>query len=325
MEKHTLTVFKSSAIHNLRIQEVSCKGEGIMLPQNIMEAINLKNYQEVIITHIGAGSWKNRIHTFVISGAENSPVVVRGSLSKFLNKGDLTCLIAEAYNDSMMMKRYHDNLLPILDYGFDPQKNYDNTAGTLDLQYNDTTVKNVEIGGVDFKRAIEERRDINRKFLKSLALNLKVNKTHPDCLQGSAELPESVLKACGIERYKSVSVYNKDAGGSADTYAVPMPEGVVMTTGAMASFASIGQTVAVAAYVIDRETPDITIIETDGNKVVGCERGEDMKIISKPTKTIAVTMCGSNHGSSHQSYTMLVSRNTTVGKDETKKEMKKAV
>ena len=42
-------------------------------------------------------------------------------------------------------------------------------------------------------------------------------------------------------------------GGIADTYAVPMPEGVVMTTGAMASFANIGEKVSVASYIMSKE------------------------------------------------------------------------
>ena len=50
-------------------------------------------------------------------------------------------------------------------------------------------------------------------FLEAIVTNLQVTKTHPDCLQGSAELPKSVMDKIGISQYKSVSclLYTSDA------------------------------------------------------------------------------------------------------------------
>ena len=74
------------------------------------------------------------------------------------------------------------------------------------------------------------------------------------------------MEKAGLYEYKSVSVYNSTLGGVADTYSVPMPEGVVMTTGAMASFASIGNNVNVVGFVLSHEPVKATVVYTDGVK-----------------------------------------------------------
>lgn len=93
---------------------------------------------------------------------------------------------------------------------------------------------------------------------------MRINKTHPDCLHGSAEIPQSMLDAVGIRQYQSVSVYNTSVGGVADTYAVAMPEGTIMTTGAMASFAKLNDYVNVAAFDVTDCVIKPRICYTDG-------------------------------------------------------------
>ena len=76
--------FKCSAIHNLRITKVNSGeklNEGIVIPKKILSKTNLFPGEEVIITKIGAGNWKNRIKTFIIEGKDDE-VEIRGSLTK---------------------------------------------------------------------------------------------------------------------------------------------------------------------------------------------------------------------------------------------------
>ena len=62
--------YKCSAIHNLIITKKSEQvsesnfNEGIVIPKNIMEKADIFDGEEIIITKIGAGSWKNRLRTF---------------------------------------------------------------------------------------------------------------------------------------------------------------------------------------------------------------------------------------------------------------------
>lgn len=261
--------FKCSAVHNLLITKVNEKeklNEGILIPSGILEKTDMFDGQEVIITKIGAGNWKNRIKTFIIENKKNNDVEIRGSLAKFLEKGDLTCLITECYMDEATFKDYQNDKYAIFDLGFDPKTNKDNTESTLDLQFSSHKEKNVQMDSKLFKDQVKKRKKILKVFAQSIVIGLKINKTHPDCLQGSAELPRSVMEKAGLYEYKSVSVYNSTLGGVADTYSVPMPEGVVMTTGAMASFASIGNNVNVVGYVLSHEPVKATVVYTDGEK-----------------------------------------------------------
>ena len=262
--------FKCSAIHNLVITDVSTDeklNEGLLIPSSILKKTNMFDGQEVIITKIGAGNWKNRIKTFVIENKESEKVEIRGSLSHFLSKGDLTCLIAECYMDEKTFNDYQNDKYAIFDLGFDPKNNTDNSESTLDLQFASHKEKNVSINSTLFKKQVNARKKLLKVFAQSIIIGLKINKTHPDCLQGSAELPRSVMEKAGLYEYKSVSVYNSTLGGVADTYSVPMPEGVVMTTGAMASFAKKGNNVNVVGYVLSESTIPQTIVYTDGSKV----------------------------------------------------------
>lgn len=255
--------YKCSAIHNLLITKKSefvegnAINEGIVIPRDIMRKVDIFNGEEVIITKIGAGSWKNRIRTFIIEGDENCDVEVRGSLTKFLDVGDLTCLITEMYLDDAQLSMYEENKIPIFDLGFDPLTNKDNSKSSLDIQYLGNKIKNVKQTDAIFNKSKEIRSNIYKVFLNSIVTNLQVTKTHPDCLQGSAELPKSIMDKVMIAQYKSVSVYNSTKGGVADTYAVPMPEGIVMTTGAMASFAQVGEHVSVASYIMSKKEVEL--------------------------------------------------------------------
>lgn len=262
--------FKCSAIHNLIITKVNTSeklNEGILIPSVILEKTNLFNGQEIIITKIGAGSWKNRLKTFIIENTENNDVEVRGSIAeKFLNVGDLTCIIAECYLDEKKFDDYKNGEYAIFDLGFDPTTNKNNKESTLDLQFYDHKEKNVLVGSELFEDQVKKRKKLLKVFAESIVIGLKINKTHPDCLQGSAELPKSVMEKSGLYEYKSVSVYNSSVGGVADTYSVPMPEGVVMTTGAMASFAKMGENVNVVGYVLSEGPVEQKIVYTDGTK-----------------------------------------------------------
>lgn len=263
--------FKRSAIHNLIITDsktVFKEGEiceGIVIPKNILDKSDILPWEQIIVTKIDGDNWVNRLKTFVIEGENNGKVEVRGSLAKFLKKGDLTCLITRTLLNKDELNLYSKNKASIFDLGFDPDKNKDNLIeSTLDIENGDHKIKNVS----NYKDFVKERKSWNRIILSSLILNLKINKTHPDCLQGSAELPREIMKKGGVSRYQSVSVYNSSKGGIADTYAVPMPPGVVMTTGAMAKFAKKGEKVNVATYVVDSKLSKPNIVFTEGSKLI---------------------------------------------------------
>ncbi|MBI5622073.1 aspartate 1-decarboxylase [Candidatus Falkowbacteria bacterium] len=261
-------IFKRSAIHNLVI--TNCRNtfkrgeivEGLVIPKNILRKSDILPWEQVIVTKINGNNWINRIKTFVIEGENNGKVEARGSLAKFLKKGDLTCLITRTLLNEKEVVLFK---FPIFDLGFDPDKNKDNTIeNRLDIEYGNKKIRGVK----DFKTLVGDRKEIKHFFLSSLILGLKINKTHPDCLQGSAELPGNIMTKASVEKYQSVSVYNSSKGGVADTYAVPMPPKVVMTTGAMAQFAKKGEIVNVATYVIGIKGVVPVIISTNGSEVI---------------------------------------------------------
>jgi aspartate 1-decarboxylase len=264
-------IFKRSAVHNLVI--TNCRNtfkqgeiaEGLVIPKDILRKSDILPWEQVIVTKINGNNWINRIKTFVIEGEDNGKVEARGSLSKFLKKGDLTCLITRTLLSEKEVALYKRNKFPIFDLGFDPDKNTDNLIeGRLDIEYGNKKIRDVK----NFKDLVKDRKEIKRFFLSSLILNLKINKTHPDCLQGSAELPGNIMTKAGVEKYQSVSVYNSSKGGVADTYAIPMPPKIVMTTGAMASFAKKGEIVNVATFVVGTKRIVPVIISTNGMEVV---------------------------------------------------------
>jgi len=264
-------IFKRSAIHNLVI--TNCRNtfkqdeitEGLVIPKGILRKSDILPWEQVIVTKINGNNWVNRIKTFIIEGEDDGRVEARGSLSKFLKKGDLTCLITRTLLNEKEVALYKQNKFPIFDLGFDPDKNKDNIIESrLDIEYVNKKIKDVK----DFKILVRDRKEIKRFFLSSLILGLKINKTHPDCLQGSVELPGNIMTKASVEKYQSVSVYNSSKGGVADTYAVPMPPKVVMTTGAMAQFAKRGEIVNVATYVIGAKGVAPVIISTNGLEAI---------------------------------------------------------
>lgn len=262
-----LTSMKMSAIHNLKIQ--CCENEqreGIILPPQIMKSADLQCYQQVIITRISGDSFCNRIRSFVIEGEEGCCVTACGSISKFLKVGDLTCIIGETSATNEDIENFNKDRWPIFDVGFNAETNVDNTEFFIELQY--ASKKYITSDKEVLETAANSRNGLARTILASLIIGMKINKTHPDCLHGSAEIPKSVLHKANVKQYKSVCVYNSSIGGEADTYAVEMPEGIVMTTGAMASFASIGNYVNIAAFVISDKVLNPTICITDGIEVV---------------------------------------------------------
>jgi len=264
-------IFKRSAIHNLVI--TNCRNtfkqdeiaEGLVIPKGILRKSDILPWEQVIVTKINGNNWINRIKTFVIEGEDNGKVEARGSLSKFLEKGDLTCLITRTLLNEKEVALYKQNKFPIFDLGFDPDKNKDNLIESrLDIEYGNKKIRDVK----DSETLARDRKEIKRLFISSLILGLKINKTHPDCLQGSAELPGNIMTKASVEKYQSVSVYNSSKGGVADTYAVPMPPKVVMTTGAMAQFAKKGEIVNVATYEIGTKSVAPVIISTNGTEAV---------------------------------------------------------
>jgi len=264
--------FKRSAIHNLLITDCYKRlssdevGEGIVIPKNILEKSDIVPWEQIILTKIKGDNWKNRIKTFVIPGEENGGVEARGSISSFLRPGDLVCIISRTILDCNEVNLYRQNLFPIFDLGFDPFLNKNNLiTPRLDVEYFDRKEKDVKI----YKNLIQKRNKFKRIYLQSLILGLKVNKTNPDCLQGSAELPGLIMEKAEIQKFQSVTVYNFSKGGAADTYAVPMPPGVVMTTGAMARLAKVGETVSVATYTIGDKFISPKIVFTDGSAFSG--------------------------------------------------------
>jgi len=264
-------IFKRSAIHNLVI--TNCRStfkrdeiaEGLVIPKNILRKSDILPWEQVIVTKINGNNWINRIKTFIIEGEDEGRVETRGSLSKFLKEGDLTCLITRTLLNEKEVALYKQNKFPIFDLGFDPDKNKDNLIESrLDIEYGNKKIRGVK----DFKTLAKDRKEIKRLFISSLILGLKINKTHPDCLQGSAELPGNIMTKASVEKYQSVSVYNSSKGGVADTYAVPMPPKIVMTTGAMAQFAKKGEIVNVATYVIGIKDVIPVIISTNGSEAI---------------------------------------------------------
>ena len=262
--------FKRSAVHNLLISRCRTKfskneiSEGLVIPKDILMKCDILPWEQIIVTKIDGNNWINRVKTFVIEGEVDSKVEARGSIARFLNQGDLTCLISNTILNEKELKSYINNKLPIFDLGFDPKTNKNNNVSRLDVEYRSEKLRDVK----KYASLVKGRKKIRRLFLSSLVMGLKINKTYPDCLQGSAELPKNIMDNAGLERYQSVAVYNSSKGGIADTYVVPMPPKVVMTTGAMAKFAKKGEVVNIATFAASDKNINPTIIFTDGTGLV---------------------------------------------------------
>lgn len=260
-------IFKRSAIHNLIIsdfEETNEINEGIVIPRYILESCDIIEFEQIIVTKISGDNWRNRIRTFAIPGEDNR-VIVRGGLTKFFSIGDLTCIISYTKFSEEEFNTFCSDKFPILDIGFDPNPlKYDITKPKL-LHEFFSGKKQIQVEGLH--RLIDIRKSFKRIILSNLIVGLKINKTHPDCLHGSAELPKSIMEAADMKQYQHVVVYNCSFGGAADTYAVPMPEGTVMTTGAMAKFAKLGDIVNVSSYIETFSEYSPIIIFTNGTNI----------------------------------------------------------
>lgn len=262
--------FKRSAVHNLLISECRTKfnkdeiSEGLVIPSDILKRCDILPWEQVIVTKIDGDNWINRIKTFVIEGEPGGKVEARGSVAKFLNQGDLTCLISNTILNERELELYINDKLPIFDLGFDPKTNIANDISRLDIEYRHEKIRDIK----KYTTLLKTRKKMRRLFLSSLVLGLKINKTHPDCLQGSAELPMNIMISARLESYQAVAVYNSSKGGIADTYAVPMPPKVVMTTGAMANFAKKGEVVNIATFAVSDKDVSPTIVFTDGSDLL---------------------------------------------------------
>lgn len=259
---------KLTAFHNVRIEASNTVDrEGIIIPKPLLAISDLEEFEQVIVTKINSDSYNNRVRTIVLADDNIEQVTVCGSLAKYLLKGDLTCIISETFVSKEDKRKYREGKWAIIDIGFDAQSNMDNKNYTIELQYYDSK-KKVMDNTNDLCDAIEKRKHLNRIKMFAIIKGLKINKTHSDCLHGSAEIPGSLLSNAGIEQYTSVSVYNTSVGGVAETYAVAMPEGVVMTTGAMATFAKLGEVVNVAAFCLTNKRIFPKVCHTDGDKII---------------------------------------------------------
>ncbi|MEV5692562.1 aspartate 1-decarboxylase [Micromonospora globbae] len=264
------TACKRSAIHNLRIDVGGPDAgsasdgieEGLAMPHALLAASDLVIGESVIVARILGDNRQNRVRTFVVPSSGES-VEARGSLGYFLSEGDLVCVISETRLDAVGQRLHRSGDLHIVDYGIVPGKGF-----------RDGTLKHERLGRPDEVRQTAPDQSLLRDslmprlMLNSLITNLVVNDTNEDCLLGSAEIPGVLMDQVGMTRHTMVTVFNASAGGCTDTYAVPMPPGVVMTTGAMAGFAPLGTQVHVASYVLADRNHAASIVRTDGNEAI---------------------------------------------------------
>ncbi|WP_409471659.1 aspartate 1-decarboxylase [Streptomyces sp. HC307] len=262
---------KRSAIHNLRIDAGGPNpdrkpdegiGEGLALPEALRTASDLVVGEAIIVARIGGDNLHNRVRTFVApSTSEN--VEARGSLGYFLSEGDLVCVISETRLSAQGQQLHRSGDLHIVDYGIVPGQGFQ--SGTL--KYERLGRPDEKIAGSPDDSSLREVL-MPRVLLHSLITNLVVNDTNDDCLLGSAEIPGGLMDQVGMTRHNMVTVYNSSSGGCTDTYAVPMPPGVVMTTGAMAGFAPIGTRVHVASFALGDRSLTASVLDTDGNAAI---------------------------------------------------------
>lgn len=265
--------YKRTAIHNLRITQAGpgdgTVDEGLVLPQSLMELADISPFEQIVVTNIRGTNWDNRIYSFAIPGGEGT-VEARGSLARFLIPGDLVCLITRGHMTGEAMARYRRGELPLVDIGFAPDLNFENRLedAMLMLEYPE---RKEPATAVPAALLADREEHALRIHLSHLVQGLEVTATHPDCLQGSAEIPHDVMEMAGLTRYQSVFVYNASQGGMAETYVVPMPSGVVMTTGAMAGFAPRGSRTNIAVYRIGRPVEPPRILRVRDNAASASE------------------------------------------------------
>jgi aspartate 1-decarboxylase len=253
--------FKRTAIHNLRItasrSEVPGIAEGLVLPAPILELSDIVPFEQIIVTKMGANHLMNRMNTFVMAGPPGE-VEARGALAHFLKEGDLICIITRAHINDAELHSYLAGEVPLFDVGFVPHEDHRNQLARATLILERPKTREKQSSSAD--RLLQDARSVrsaqfSRVVLSTLCVGLKVTETSDDCLQGSAEIPGDIMDVARLVRYQSVSVYNASRGGVAETYVIPMPPGVVMTTGAMASFAPRGDVANIATYAMTKVLP----------------------------------------------------------------------
>lgn len=244
---------KRTAIHNLIITKSIPEPEddikeGLLIPRNLMELVDIQPFEQIIVTRIGGDNWHNRVYSFVIPG-QNNNVEARGSLSHFLNKGDRICIISRGYIHSRDLESYSANEIPIVDAGFDAQKDHGNDVSNIKIFLEFYKKNRIE---EDISQdVLLARAKIKRIMLSSLIIGLKVTETYESCLQGSAEIPQNIMEEAMLIKYQGVFVHNISRGGiSAETYVVPTPPGVVRSTGAMAKLAKKGEKISISSYKV---------------------------------------------------------------------------
>jgi aspartate 1-decarboxylase len=266
-----LSSYKRSAIHNLGIEAGERRnpalplgdiGEGLALPMELMTVADLAIGESVIVARIGSGNQQNRVRTFVVPSADGR-VATRGSLGYFLSPGDLVCVISETRLDEAGRRMHQSGDLPVLDFGITPGGPFD--SGRLVQEYLGRPDEATDL--TPGQHRLRETL-MPRIMLQSLITDLVVNQTDENCLLGSAEIPGRLMDMVGMTRHAMVTVFNASTGGCTDTYAVPMAPRVVMTTGAMASFAPLGTTVHVATFCLTSRRQEPMIAWTDGNDVL---------------------------------------------------------
>jgi aspartate 1-decarboxylase len=260
--------FKRTAVHNLIVTKSTSfpNGdikEGLVIPKDLMRLVDIQPFEQIIVTRINGDNWKNRVYSFAIPGQSND-VEARGSLSYFLNKGDLICIIARGCIDIESLKLYLANEIPVIDFGFNPEEDHGNDISNgrmfLELYGERREVKNIP------PVFLLHRANIERVILSTLVTGLKVTETYENCLQGSAEIPQIIMEEGKLVKYQGVFVHNLSRGGmSVETYIVPTPPGIVRSTGAMSKFAKKGEEIAISSYKIAIETKEPIILTTKDN------------------------------------------------------------
>lgn len=264
--------FKRSAIHNLRITQRESAGEGFVIPKKVLHLADIAPYEQIVVTRINGDNVKNRIVSFVVPGDKNGEVIAKGSLSKFLSNEQSVCVISYTVLDDSLLDSFKNNEIPIFDVGFNPKTKHRNQIANCSLGIEYNTKKEKDVKRVK-DSVTKQRTKLRRIFLSNLVVNLRVTGTAKNCLRGSAEIPENVLRESGMTQYQKVYIYNQSRGGcSPQTYVISMPPGVVMMTGAMAKFAKKGDRVASASFVVTSEDEVIPkVLYVRDNRVLRSE------------------------------------------------------
>lgn len=229
-----------------------------------MKLADIQPFEQLIVTKIIGNNWCNRVYSFAILGEDDSVVEARGSLSHFLNKDERVCIIVKGLIDPEGLQLYFTNKLPIIDIGFNPLVDHKNEISNAKI-FLEFFKEKQEVEEVSHAILLLRKR-FKRIILSSLITGLKVTETHTNCLQGSAEFPEIIMKEAGLVKYQGIFVHNITRGGtSAETYCVPTPPGVVRTTGAMAKLVKKDEKAAISSYEITTQIgkPVILIVRNN--------------------------------------------------------------